>query len=415
MQTQSKTFLPILIGGSLVLMIGFSIRASFGLFQVPIAQDLGWPRATFSMAIAIQNLAWGFGQPIFGAIAEKWGDRRAILLGIALYAIGLLCTAYASHAQLIQGLEILVGFGIAGMGFGVILAMIGRAANDRNRSLSLGIATAAGSAGQIIGPPLVAQLLQDMDWRSVFILMSVFVVFSLALLVLIPKQDISQVAKKGELKAILRNAMGDINYHLIFLGFFSCGFQLGFITAHFPAMIEQFCGPISTTSPLRGLGVSSSAILGGFAMAMIGAMNIIGSIGAGWLGRDYSKKYLLSAIYLARTILAAWFILTPMTPFTVIVFSLVMGFLWLATVPLTSGLIGYIYGMKFMGTLYGIVFFSHQLGSFLGVWIGGTMFDQFGNYNAVWWIGVGVGLISAIVHLPIREKPYQLQKAVPSI
>ncbi len=404
-ESQSNAFLPILIGGSLILMMGFAPRAGFGLFQIPVANDLGWERETFSLAIAIQNLAWGFGQPIFGAIAERWGDRKAIALGIVFYVLGLSLTSFAYSPLAIQGLEIFVGFGIAGMGFGVILAMIGRAASPEHRSLALGIATAAGSAGQIIGPPVIAALLDFYDCRIVFLILATIMTLSTLILFILPKQHADAKPKKGELRDILRQTFRDKNYHFIFFGFFSCGFQLGFITAHFPAMIQEFCGPISGGSALAGLGITNGTALSGFAMGVIGAFNIIGSIMAGHLGRDWSKKYLLSSIYLGRTIIAAWFILNPITPTTVVIFSVVMGCLWLATVPLTSGLIGYIYGLKFMGTLYGIVFFSHQLGSFMGVWLGGVFYDHFGNYNIVWWVGVGVGLFSAIIHLPVVEKP----------
>ncbi len=403
MQSQSIRFAPILICGCLILLFGFAARASFGLFQIPVQTELGWPRSTFSFAIAIQNLAWGFGQPIFGAIAERFGDRKAIFLGIICYIIGLLLTSISYTSAAIIGYEVLIGFGIAGMGFGVILAMIGRAASEKNRSLALGVATAAGSAGQIIGPLVVANFLSFTDWRQSLVFMAIGIAACTLLLFLLPRASTIETSRKGEMKAMLRRALTDINYHYIFLGFFSCGFQLAFVTAHFPAMIEQFCGPIGD-SFVRSLGISSKRDLGAAAIAIIGFMNIIGSILAGWLGRDFPKKYLLSLIYLGRTFISAWFILTPMTPTTVVVFSVIMGTLWLATVPLTSGLIGYIYGLKYLGTLYGLVFFSHQLGSFLGVWIGGAMFDYVGNYNAVWWIGVGVGLFSAIIHLPINEK-----------
>lgn len=411
MKTQTEirqsSFVPILIGGSLILLMGFAPRAGFGLFQIPVASELGWDREVFSLAIAIQNLAWGFGQPLFAAFAERFGDRLAIWLGIALYALGLLLSSLAYSPLMMQGLEVLVGFGIAGMGFGVVLAMIGRAASPQTRSLALGLGTAAGSAGQIVGPLFIAQLLQSFDWRQVFVIMAVVITLSALIVLILPKQNRDVLSQKGELKAILQNAARDQNYYFIFLGFFSCGFQLGFITAHFPAMIEEFCGPISGGSPLASMGITNGTALGGLAISIIGFFNIIGSILAGYLGKDWSKKYLLSTIYLGRTLISAWFIVTPITPATVLIFSVIMGFLWLATVPLTSGLIGYIYGLKFMGTLYGIVFLSHQIGSFLGVWLGGVFYDFFGNYNIVWWVGIGVGLFSAIIHLPVRETPNQ--------
>ena len=205
---------------------------------------------------------------------------------------------------------------------------------------------------------------------------------------------------------VLRKAFRDPTYTLIFLGFFSCGYQLAFITAHFPAMITEMCGAIDPSGTLASMGISTTSALGAVSISLIGLANIAGTLMAGWLGKRYSKKYLLAGIYMGRTIIAALFIMFPITPTTVILFSVAMGALWLATVPLTSGLVAYIYGLRYMGTLYGIVFFSHQLGSFLGVWLGGRMYDITGDYTLVWWVGVGVGLFSAIVHLPIREAPW---------
>lgn len=411
MSPQPRLFTPVLIGGSVILMIGFALRASFGVFQIPIAQDFNWPRAEFSMAIAIQNLAWGFGQPLFGALAERWGDRWAVVLGALLYALGLFMSAFATTPAAMQFWEIAVGFGIAGTGFGVILAVVGRAASDENRSLALGIATAAGSAGQVIGAPLAEGLLSFLAWNQVFI---VFAALVLAVLLFLPMLGRGRVATPAELHesmgAVLGRAFRDPSYLMIFVGFFSCGYQLGFITAHFPAMVTERCGAISPTGPLAALGITSTSALGAVAISMIGLTNIAGSILAGWLGKRYTRKYLLAGIYTLRTVISAWFILTPMTPATVVVFSLSMGALWLATVPLTSGLVAYIYGLRYMGTLYGFVFLSHQIGSFLGVWLGGRLFDLFGNYNLVWWIGVGVGAFSALVHLPVREIPANLRQ-----
>ena len=402
----SKLFTPILFAGCLILMTGFALRASFGLFQIPIAEEFGWLRSEFSLAIAIQNLAWGIGQPIFGALAEKFGDIKAIILGALFYALGLVLSSYAVTPEAHQFYEILVGFGVAGTGFGVILAVVGRATSDENRSLALGIATAAGSAGQIVGPPVASLLLDIMPWSSVFI---VFAGIILAVLVVLPLMRTKKVATRAELEeslgGTLLKAFKDPSFTMIFLGFFSCGFQLAFVTAHFPAYIAEVCAAIPPNSVIRSLGVSSTSNLGAFSIAIIGAANIVGTITAGYLGKKYSKKYLLAAIYVGRTIAAALFIMFPMTPTTVVIFSLAMGSLWLATVPLTSGLVAQIYGLRYMGTLYGIVFFSHQLGSFMGVWLGGKMYDLYGSYDLVWWIGVGVGAFSAIIHLPVNEKP----------
>ncbi len=405
MDRSDRLVTPVLIGGSLIILVSFSIRASFGLFQIPIADDFGWLRTEFSLAIAIQNLAWGIGQPIFGAIAEKFGDIRAIMLGVALYVIGLVISAYAITPGQIQMLEVLVGFGVAGTGFGVILAMVARAASDENRSLTLGIVTAAGSAGQIVGPPLAEALLATLPWQSVFLIFAAMIFASLIFLPLLraPKRPTSELDET--LSQILGKAVRDPSFTLIFVGFFSCGYQLGFITAHFPAFISEFSGPIIPGSLLYSLGVTTTTALGALAISVIGAANIGGTLLASYLGKTYSKKNLLAVIYTGRTIAAATFIVMPITPTSVIVFSAVIGSLWLATVPLTSGLVGYIYGLRYMGTLYGIVFFSHQLGSFLGVWLGGRLFDATGDYTAVWWVGVGVGALSAIIHLSIKEVP----------
>lgn len=405
--TRTSLISPVLIAGSVILMMGFAIRASFGVFQLPIANEFGWLRAEFSLAIAIQNLAWGIGQPIFGAIAERFGDKKAIVLGALFYAAGLVLSSFAVTPEAHQMLEILVGFGIAGTGFGVILAVVGRAASDEHRSMALGIATAAGSAGQVIGAPLAEYLMGSFSWQEVFV---IFAALILASLFVLPMMRSAQPpATRAELQEsmgeVLLRAVKDKSFLLIFIGFFSCGYQLAFITAHFPAMITEICGPIDPNSVLWSFGITTTSALGAMAIALIGLSNIAGTIYAGYLGKHYSRKYLLAGIYTARTIAAAAFIMMPITPLSVIIFSLVMGSLWLATVPLTSGLVGHLYGMRYMGTLYGLVFFSHQLGGFLGVYLGGALYDAYGTYTIVWWVGVGVGALSALVHLPIRETP----------
>ncbi|MGB3689392.1 MAG: MFS transporter [Jannaschia helgolandensis] len=401
---------PVLISGCIILMVGFSIRASFGVFQLPIANEFGWPRAEFSLAIAIQNLAWGIGQPIFGAIADRFGDRKAIVMGVICYAAGLVLSSFATTPGAHQLLEILVGFGIAGMGFGVILAVVGRAASDENRSMTLGIATAAGSLGQVFGAPAAEFLLGFYSWQEVFLIFAGIVGLALFALPMMR----APVATKAELEEtfseILGKAFRDPSYGLIFVGFFSCGYQLAFVTAHFPALVTEMSGPILPGSILHTMGITTTAALGAVSISLIGLANIAGTLYAGYLGKRYSRKYLLAGIYMGRTLIAAAFIAFPITPLTVVTFSIGMGSLWLATVPLTSGLVAHIYGLRYMGTLYGLVFFSHQLGSFLGVWLGGTLYDSTGSYVTVWWIGVGVGLLSAIVHLPIREVPLKLRE-----
>ncbi|KDE40634.1 Transmembrane transporter, major facilitator family [Nitrincola lacisaponensis] len=412
-----RLFTPVLLASCIVILVSFAVRASFGLFQIPVAETFDWPREAFSFAIAIQNLFWGIGQPLFSAFAERYGDRKAILAGAGFYIAGLVLSAYAITPGQHQLLEMLVGFGIAGTGFGVILAVVGRAASDKNRSMALGIATAAGSAGQIVGPPVAQLLLNQMPWQSVFIVFAGFILLSMLALIFLRAPAPQKATQSDErMGAVLKKALRDPSFAFIFIGFFSCGYQLAFITAHFPAFITEMCSVVAPGSIIQSLGVSSTTMLGAVAIALIGVFNIGGTLMAGWLGQHYSRKYLLATIYLLRTIVAALFIMNPITPESVLLFSIAMGSLWLATVPLTSGLIAQIYGLRYMGTLYGLVFFSHQLGGFLGVWLGGALYDLYANYTVVWWIGVGFGALSALIHLPIDERPLaQRRPASPAL
>lgn len=403
MQDRAPLITPVLIVGSVILLVSFAIRASFGVFQIPIADEFGWARAEFSMAIAVQNLAWGVGQPIFGALADRIGDRRAIVIGGILYAIGLSLSSMATTPFVMQSLEVLVGFGIAGTGFGVILAVVGRASSDENRSMAMAIAAAAGSSGQVFGAPIAEFLLTMMSWQSVFLAFSAVILVVLFALPLIRAPAVSKAELEESMGTVLTRAFKDPSYALIFMGFFSCGYQVAFITAHFPALVTEMCGPIQPGGVLHGMGITTTSALGAIAISIIGLANIGGTLLAGWASKYYRKKTLLAGIYAARAMVGAAFILTPITPATVLLFSAAMGALWLATVPLTSGLVAHLYGVRYMATLYGFVFFSHQLGSFVGVWLGGRMYDATGDYTLVWWIGVAVGALSALIHLPIRE------------
>jgi len=412
MPTKAPLLTPVLIGGCVIILISFAIRASFGVFQIPIADEFGWLRAEFSLAIAIQNLAWGIGQPLFGAFAERFGDRRAIILGALVYAVGLVLSAYAITPLGHQTWAWLVGFGIAGTGFGVILAVVGRAASDENRSMALGIATAAGSAGQVFGAPVAEWLLTLVAWQSVFLIFAAAVLASLMVLPLMRAPDPATRAElEQSMGRALTQAFRDPSFTLIFLGFFSCGYQLAFITAHFPAMVTEMCGPIDPNGTLAGLGITTTSALGAVAISLIGLANIGGTLLAAWAGNRWSRKYLLAGIYTARTLVSVVFIALPITPGSVLVFSVLMGALWLATVPLTSGLIAHIYGLRYMGTLFGLVFLSHQLGSFVGVWLGGRLYDIYGDYTLVWWVGIAVGAFSALVHLPVQERQMNLRPA----
>ena len=399
---------PVLIAGCLIIIVTFGIRGSFGVFQIPIENDFQWLRVEFSLAIAIQNLGWGIGAPIFGALGEKFGDKKMIIVGALCYVSGLIISTFAQSPLAHQFLELIIGFGIAGTGMGMILAVVGRASSEKNRSMALGIVTAAGSVGQMVGAPLAQFLLNLYEWQQVFIIFAFSIVLVMTVVPLLKETPVSSKKEiEVSLTKVVGNAFKDPNFSMIFLGFFACGYQLAFVSAHFPAMVTEMCSAISPSSLLHYFGVSTTSGLGALAIALIGFSNIFGTIYAGWLGQKFPKKYLLAIVYALRTLIGIIFIILPITPMTVVFFSFFMGSLWLATVPLTSGLIAHIYGLRYMGTLYGLVFLSHQLGSFLGVWMGGKLYDATGDYTLVWWIGIGVSAFSTLVHLPIKEKNLQ--------
>ena len=404
----SSLISPVLIAGCLIIIVTFGIRGSFGVFQIPIENEFQWLRVEFSLAIAIQNLGWGIGAPIFGALGEKFGDKKMIIVGALCYVSGLVVSTFAQSPLTHQFLELLIGFGIAGTGMGMILAVVGRASSEKNRSMALGIVTAAGSVGQMVGAPLAQTLVDLYGWKQVFIIFALSIILVMFAVPLLKETKISTKKEiEVSLKKVLGNALKDPNFSMIFLGFFACGYQLAFVSAHFPALVTEMCSAISPSSLLHYIGISTTSSLGALAIAIIGFSNIFGTIYAGWLGQRFPKKYLLAIVYTLRTLIGLIFIILPITPTSVVLFSFFMGSLWLATVPLTSGLIAHIYGLRYMGTLYGLVFLSHQLGSFLGVWMGGKLYDATGDYTLVWWIGVGVSAFSALIHLPIKEKNLQ--------
>ena len=405
---KSSLITPVLLAGSLIIIITFGIRGSFGVFQIPIENEFHWLRVEFSLAIAIQNLGWGIGAPIFGALGEKFGDKKMIVAGAFCYVIGLVLSTYAQNPLTHQFLELIIGFGIAGTGLGMILAVVGRASSEKNRSMALGIVTAAGSFGQMFGAPIAQALLNFYSWQQVFIIFALTIILVMSVVPFL--KDAPMVTKKEveiSLTKVLNNAFKDPTFSMIFFGFFACGYQLAFLTAHFPAMVTEMCSAITPSSALHFIGVSTTSSLGALAIGLIAFSNIFGTIYAGWLGQKFPKKYLLAGVYALRALIGLIFILLPITPATVILFSLFMGSLWLATVPLTSGLIAHIYGLRYMGTLYGLVFFSHQIGSFLGVWMGGRLYDATGDYTLVWWIGIGVSVFSTLIHIPIKEQRLQ--------
>lgn len=395
--TRSGSSVPwlIIICGCLIAALTFGPRSAMGFFQLPMLADKGWDRTTFGLAMAIQNLFWGLGQPIFGALADRFGSWRVLSLGAVLYALGLYLMASADSATMlyISG-GVLVGLGVAAGSFSIVLAAFARNTKPQNRSLVFGIGTAAGSAGMFIFAPISQGLIDAYGWSDTLVFMAI------AMLV-IPVLAIPLVgnARSGKVSATeidqtlgqaLSEAFAHKSYILLVSGFFVCGFQVAFITAHFPAYI-------------RDIGIDARYAV--IALALIGFFNIIGSLLSGIIGQRYSKPIFLAWIYLARSALVTAFLLLPQTPTSVIVFATIMGLLWLSTVPPTNGLVAVMFGTRHLGMLGGIVFFSHQIGSFLGVWLGGYLYDHFGTYDPVWWLGVVLGLFAAAVHWPIKERP----------
>ena len=384
----------IIIAGSLIAVLTFGPRSAMGFFQLPMLAETGWDRSTFGLAMAIQNLSWGLGQPIFGALADKYGTGRMLALSGLIYAAGLLLMSTgASVTALHIGGGVLVGLGVAAGSFGVILSAFARNVTPQQRSFAFGIGTAAGSAGMFLFAPLSQGLISAYGWSDSLVIMA-------ALMLIVPllayplrgnasSGSQSQAEFKQTVGEALREAFGHQSYLLLVSGFFVCGFQVAFITAHFPAYLGD-------------IGIEASYAV--IAMALIGFFNIIGSLAAGVIGQRYSKPYFLAYIYIARSVAVTAFLLLPQSPLSVIVFAIVMGLLWLSTVPPTNALVAIMFGTRHLGLLGGIVFLSHQVGSFLGVWMGGFLYDRFGSYDPVWWLGVALGIFAAIVHWPIRER-----------
>jgi MFS family permease len=366
-----------------------------GFFQLPMLAEKGWDRTTFGLAMAIQNLCWGLGQPIFGAIADRFGSWRVLTLGAVLYSLGLYLMAHADSAGMLHlGGGVLVGLGVAAGSFSIVLAAFARNTNPQNRSIVFGIGTAAGSAGMFVFAPISQGLIDAYGWSDTLVYMSIAMLVIPVLAIPLVGNSRSGKVSQAEIEQTLSQALSEAfahkSYLLLVSGFFVCGFQVAFITAHFPAYI-------------RDIGIDARYAV--IALALIGFFNVIGSLASGVIGQKYSKPHFLAWIYIARSILVTVFLLVPQTPTTVVVFAIIMGLLWLSTVPPTNGLVAIMFGTRHLGMLGGIVFFSHQIGSFLGVWLGGYLYDHFGSYNPVWWLGVILGLFAAAVHWPIKERP----------
>jgi predicted MFS family arabinose efflux permease len=376
--------------GAFILLLSFGIRSSFGLFLQPMSLDLGWGREVFALAMAIQNLLWGVSQPFVGAIADKWGTARTALGGGLLYALGVyLMSTTASPPELYFSAGVLIGFALSGTSFGVILAAVSRSVPPERRSVALGITTAVGSLGQFLAPPIGQAFLSAYGWQTALLLLALG---SLAM-VLAAGGMRGRMATPTHGEQTIREALGEARRHSGYLyltaGFFVCGWHVAFIAVHLPAYLAD--GGLSTE-------------IAAWCLALIGLCNVIGSYVAGVLGGRLSKKYCLSALYTARSVLILAFITLPLSAASAAVFSALIGLLWLSTVPLTSGLVAQIFGLRYMATLFGIVFLSHQIGSFLGIWLGGYLYDAYGSYDVIWWLSIALGLVAALLHWPIDER-----------
>lgn len=389
-------FMPMVVvaAGCLVAIVNFGVRSSFGLFTAPISEAHEWPREIFSFAMAVQNLLWGIATPIAGALADRYGAARVLIAGAVIYCIGTFMMAFTATPLLFNiGGGILVGVGIALSSFGIVMAALGRIVPPEKRSWAFGIATASGSMGQFIFAPLGAALISAYGWQQALAILAMcsllIIPFALPLMV---QNRLGSRAAADEADLTMRQAIGRAfghgSYLLLISGFFVCGFQIAFVTVHLPPYLAEH-------------GISKE--FAGLALGTIGLFNVIGSYASGIIGGRMEKRVPLSIIYLLRSIAVTVFILLPITPVSTLVFTATLGLLWLSTVPLTMGLVTVMFGTRYMATLYGFVFLSHQIGSFLGVWLGGKLYDQFGSYDPVWWMGVVLGLFAFVVHLPIRE------------
>ncbi len=392
----------VIVVGCLIAMVGFGIRSVFGLFLEPMTFANGWDRETFALAMAIQNLLWGIGVPIAGALADRYGPSKVLALGAIVYGLGVWGMATSE-----SGLElhlfggILTGLGVAFTAFSIAIAAIAKVVGPERRSLALGLGTAAGSFGQVVFSPLGQAFIANFGWHSALLILAASALLIIPLAFCLPHITTGKGEAHSDqtLGQALREATEHKGFILLTIGFFVCGFHVAFITVHFPAYVKDL-----------GLG----AEVGAYAISLIGLFNIIGSFMSGAAGQRWSKKCGLSTIYFARAITITALLLLPKTEVTIYAFAAVMGILWLSTVPLTTGIVAQVFGVRYMATLFGIVFFSHQVGSFLGVWLGGYLYDSIGTYDPIWWAGIVLGLLAAVIHLPIDENPLVRKAPAPA-
>ncbi|WOH53188.1 MFS transporter [Bradyrhizobium sp. sBnM-33] len=399
-----RTPLVIIICGCAIALLSFGPRSSLGFFVQPMSREFAWGRDVFGLALALQNLLWGLGQPIAGAIADRFGILRVMIVGALLYAAGLLLMRYSTAPLSLDiGAGVLIGFGLSGCSFNLVLSAFSKLLPVEKRGIALGAGTAAGSFGQFLFAPFGVAMIDNFGWQAALtvfaLLMLLIVPLSLAIATPPSTSTKEPVGDEQSFKTALAEAFGHRSYVLLVLGFFTCGFQLAFITVHLPAYLAD-------------RGVSSQT--GGWVVAAIGLFNIIGSLSVGWLQNKYPKRYILSLIYFTRALAIVAFISFPITTFSAIMFGAVSGLTWLSTVPPTSALVALMFGTKWFATLYGFAFVSHQVGGFLGVWLGGIVFEQFGSYTPIWWLSILFGVLSALINLPIVEKPVARPVAQPA-
>lgn len=387
--------------GTLIVLLAMGIRATIGLFIQPMGLERGWGREVFSMAFALQNLVWGFGAIGAGMMADRLGSGRTIALCAGFYVLGLLGTRYSStELEFYLSAGVLIGLGQAGTTFAVILPVIARTVPLSSRSTAMGIASAGGSLGQFLVVPTGQLLIDTLDWTGAYLVLSMALAMTLPLAWFLRGKPGASVGPEQSMFSAIRQALKHPTFHFLFWGYFVCGFHTAFITLHLPAFVVD-----------KGLNASTGA----FAIGLIGLFNVFGSFTAGKLGGTYSKKNLLAGLYASRAVCLIWILAMPTSPWVVYVFAAWMGVFWLGTVPLTQGLIGQIYGLRFAATLSGMVFLGHQLGSFTGVWLGGRVQAVTGNYDLVWWIAIALALIASALCLPVRENPINVQQLAKAV
>jgi MFS family permease len=390
-QSSWRTPLVVLLCGGIILTIALGTRHTFGLYLAPMTLDLGWSRETFAIALAIQNLVYGVAQPFTGMISDKYGAPRVLIGGALLYAIGMALMAHTQSGwDFSVSAGLLVGIGLSCSGFSIIFGVVGRAFPPEKRTLALGIAGSAGSFGQFLMLPFGQTLISNIGWHNALLICAVTVMLIAPLSAALAEDKKTQAASRQSIPEALREALGHRGFLLLCSGYFVCGFQIVFISVHFPAyMLDQ----------------RMTAETGMKALALIGLFNIFGTYLWGWLGQCYTKKYVLSALYFTRAAVVAIFILVPLSPATVYLFAATIGFLWLGTVPVTSGLIADVFGVKYLATLTGIAFLFHQVGSFFGAWLGGYLFDATGSYQLMWILTIALGVLAGLINLPINDRP----------